>query len=182
MLNKTTPEREPFLGQFYYTLVDTILGWMGLLGSSAGLRRIVLPQPSPESARASLTQYSTKASPEASPFGDLPQRLRQFLEGKAVDFPDKLDFANSTPFQQAVWQVTHAIPYGETRSYACIARQTGKPHAARAVGQAMARNPLPIIVPCHRVIASSGNLQGFGGGLEMKRYLLEMEARVQQAR
>ena len=166
--------------KFYYTLVDTTLGWMGLLGSSAGLRRIVLPQPSPELARVAVTRHFAEATPNAPPFGDLPHRLRQYLEGKAVSFPDKLDFADSTPFQQAVWQVTHAIPYGETRSYGWIARQIGKPLAARAVGQAMARNPLAIVVPCHRVIASSGSLQGFGGGLEMKRYLLEMEARARR--
>jgi len=74
-----------------------------------------------------------------------------------------------------VWQATRLIPYGETRSYLWVAVQIGKPGAARAVGQALGRNPLPVIVPCHRVIAADGGLGGFTGGLEMKRRLLELE-------
>ncbi|GAI87660.1 unnamed protein product, partial [marine sediment metagenome] len=74
------------------------------------------------------------------------------------------------------WEETRLIPYGETRSYAWVAKQVGKPKAARAVGQAMGSNPLPIIIPCHRVITSNGKLGGFGGGLEMKRQLLSLEA------
>jgi len=74
-----------------------------------------------------------------------------------------------------VWEVARAIPRGETRTYGQIARQVGSPRAARAVGQAMANNPWPVIVPCHRVLGSDGRLTGFGGGLEMKRRMLEME-------
>jgi len=74
-----------------------------------------------------------------------------------------------------VWQATRLIPYGETRSYLWVAVQIGKPGAARAVGQALGRNPLPVIIPCHRVIASDGGLGGFTGGLVMKRRLLELE-------
>ena len=92
-----------------------------------------------------------------------------------MDFPDKLDLARATRFQQDVWQITRTIPYGETRSYAWVAGQLGLPMAVRAVGQALARNPLPIIIPCHRVVGSHGGLGGFRGGLEMKRHLLNLE-------
>jgi methylated-DNA-[protein]-cysteine S-methyltransferase len=75
-----------------------------------------------------------------------------------------------------VWEITRLIPYGETRSYAWVAEQIGQPRAVRAVGQALGKNPLPIIIPCHRVITSNGKLGGFGGGLEMKKRLLSLEA------
>ncbi len=93
-----------------------------------------------------------------------------------ASFPDELDLSTATPFQRQVWEKTRLIPYGETRSYSWVAEQIGKPGAARAVGQALGRNPLPIIIPCHRVVASDGKLCGFAGGLGMKRRLLSLEA------
>ncbi len=80
-----------------------------------------------------------------------------------------------TPFQRAVWQAVAAVPYGETRSYGVIAAAVGRPEAARAVGHANGANPLPIVVPCHRLVGASGALTGYAGGLEMKRWLLEHE-------
>lgn len=113
-------------------------------------------------------------SPDA--FSDLVERLKEYYLGRKVAFPDKLDLTGATPFQRAVWTAAQRIPYGETRSYRWVAERIGKPQAARAVGQALGRNPLAIIVPCHRVLASDGRLGGFGGGLEMKRRLLQREA------
>ncbi len=112
----------------------------------------------------------------SSDFSDLAERLKKYTSGKRVTFDDKLDLANATPFQQAVWEATRAIPYGETHSYEWIARRIGKPKAARAVGQALNRNPFPIIVPCHRVISKSGSLTGFNCGLDVKRRLLALES------
>jgi len=157
-----------------YVLIKTKLGWMGVLGTSLGLCRIVLPQTTTEAVLISLGNYLAVFS--ASSFDDLPYRLKQYLNGEVVTFCDKLDLADATPFQQAVWGVTRSIPYGETRSYRWVAEQLGVPQARRAVGQALARNPLPIVVPCHRVIAANGSSGGFRGGIEMKHYLLEMEA------
>ena len=108
-------------------------------------------------------------------FQNLIERLRLYFDGKKVSFSDRLDL-DGTVFQREVWEATRAIPYGETRSYGWVARQIQKPDAARAVGQALGRNPLLVIVPCHRVLASNGELCGFGGGLDMKRYLLRLEA------
>ncbi len=82
-----------------------------------------------------------------------------------------------TQFQKAVWRATAGIPYGETRSYAWVAKRIGNPRAVRAVGQALGANPVPIIIPCHRVIGSSGKLCGFAGGLALKQRLLELENR-----
>jgi len=159
-----------------YTLLDTELGQIGLVGSSLGLRRIVLPQPSPGAVLQLIMQGFPGAIADPTPFGDLPQRLGRYLKGEQVSFDDKLDLTCATPFRRAIWKATRAIPYGETQSYGWIARQIGKPKAQRAVGQALAKNPLPIVVPCHRVIGEDGSLTGFEGGLEMKKCLLEIEA------
>jgi len=159
-----------------YTLINTEIGQIGLVGSGAGLRRIVLPQPSPGAVLQLIMQGFPGAIADPTPFGDLPQRLGRYLKGEQVSFDDKLDLTCATPFRHAVWEATRAIPYGETQSYGWIARQIGKPKAQRAVGQALAKNPLPIVVPCHRVIGEDGSLTGFEGGLEMKKCLLEIEA------
>ena len=104
------------------------------------------------------------------------ERLRAYFSGHQIAFPDKLDLSGATPFQRKVWEITRLIPYGKTRSYLWVVEQIKQPGAAQAVGQALSRNPLPIIVPCHRVVASDGKLGGFSGGVEMKRRLLFLEA------
>jgi O-6-methylguanine DNA methyltransferase len=101
-------------------------------------------------------------------------QLVEFLEGKRRAFDLELDL-RGTPFQLAVWDAVSAIPYGETRSYADVARSVGHPAAMRAVGAANGANPLPLVVPCHRVVATGGALGGYGGGLPLKRRLLAME-------
>jgi O-6-methylguanine DNA methyltransferase len=114
-------------------------------------------------------------------FAESPQVLRpyvneleEYFAGKRRQFTFPLDL-RGTDFQRACWQALLAIPYGETRTYADIARAVGKPNAFRAVGMANNRNPIAIVVPCHRVIASDGTLCGYGGGLDVKRKLLELE-------
>jgi len=111
-------------------------------------------------------------------FADLTDRIRRYFDGEAVDFADKLDLAGTTRFQQNVWVTVRSIPRGETRSYGWVANQIGLPKAARAVGQALGRNPVPIVVPCHRVIGSDGKPGGFGGGVEIKNFLLQLEQSV----
>jgi methylated-DNA-[protein]-cysteine S-methyltransferase len=100
--------------------------------------------------------------------------MEEYFSGKRREFIFPLDL-RGTDFQQACWRALLAIPYGETRTYADIARAVGKPKAFRAVGMANNRNPIAIVVPCHRVIASDGTLCGYGGGLDVKRKLLELE-------
>lgn len=102
------------------------------------------------------------------------RQLGEYFAGKRNEFDISLDM-RGTPFQKNVWEALLAIPFGETRSYRQIAKQLGNPNATRAVGAANGRNPLPIIVPCHRVIGSTGSLTGFGGGLETKAHLLDLE-------
>lgn len=167
-----------------YFILDMPLGWVGVLGTREGLRRLILPQPMPERTLHLLNEFAVKlrgnvlSEAEAGYFGDLPQRIKDYLNGNSVGFPDKLDLSGASPFQKKVWQVTRSIPYGKTRTYAWIAGELGMPKATRAVGQALARNPLPIIIPCHRVICSTGNLGGFSGGIGWKQRLLEIEHKV----
>ena len=101
-------------------------------------------------------------------------QLNEYFSGGRKEFALELD-VEGTPFQRAVWNALRTIPFGETRSYGEIARQIGNPDAVRAVGAANGRNPIPVIVPCHRVIGSDGSLTGFGGGLPRKKWLLQHE-------
>ena len=103
------------------------------------------------------------------------RQLKQYFEGKRQGFSIPLDM-RGTPFQKNVWEALLAIPFGETRSYGQLAKQLGRPSAMRAVGAANGRNPISIVVPCHRVIGSSGELTGFAGGLETKAQLLKIES------
>lgn len=106
------------------------------------------------------------------------RQLDEYFTGKRSDFDLPLDLAG-TPFQQAVWQELMRIPFGSTGSYAEQARRIGKPDAVRAVGTAIGRNPVSIVVPCHRVLGASGSLSGYAGGLERKSFLLALEKRQQ---
>ncbi len=159
----------------HYVIFNTAAGWVGLLGSDAGLTRTTLPQPSREKATATLGTDTVQATLSQEHFKDLVRRFKDYFMGHRVDFPDKLDLQGATAFQRKVWEAARQIPCGETRSYAWIARQIGNPAAARAVGQALGKNPLPVVIPCHRVIASDGSLGGFSGGLAMKKRLLALE-------
>ena len=160
-----------------HVILSTNLGWVAISRSYIGLRHIVLSCFSPEEALSSLAKHSEELIPDASAFGTFPDRLIRYLHGEVVLFPDALDTTHATPFQDAVWEATLAIPYGEARSYTWIAQQISNPRAIRAVGQALAKNPLPIVVPCHRVVGSGGRLGGYSGGLELKQYLLHMESK-----
>lgn len=158
-----------------YGLFETPLGWMGAAASPKGLRYLALPKPSPQEVEAAILRRYPQAFHSDETFRDLALRINRYLEGENTPFTDKLDWSGATPFQQAAWKAAMSIPYGQTRSYSWLAQQTGRPRAQRAAGQAMAANPIAIIVPCHRVIASGGGLGGFGGRLDLKRSLLRLE-------
>jgi methylated-DNA-[protein]-cysteine S-methyltransferase len=158
-----------------YTIFQTSHGWMGCLTSTVGLLRTTLPQSSPQLAIEMLNSTVEQAAWAPDSFAEIIPMFTEYFEGKRKEIPCTLDLGHATLFQRHVWEITRSIPYGETRSYGWVAKQIGKPDAARAVGQALGKNPLPIVVPCHRVIASNGSLCGFGGGLEMKRSLLRLE-------
>ena len=114
-------------------------------------------------------------SPDAPPLPDARAQLEQYFAGALTEFDLPLA-PQGTPFQLRVWQELRRIPYGQSVSYGELARRIGRPGAARAVGLANGRNPIAMVVPCHRVIGADGSLTGFGGGIERKRALLELEA------
>ena len=128
-----------------------------------------------------IIELALKARPAAEPLPepDLIRRvfaqIEEYLAGRRKHFDVPL-YAEGTPFMRRVWDALCRIPYGETRSYKDIAAAIGQPAAMRAVGMANNRNPIALIIPCHRVIGADGKLVGFGGGLDMKRYLLDLEA------
>ena len=152
----------------YYTYTESPIGPLLLAGDDSGLRRLGFPegknppQPSPEWRRDDQSlRY-------------VAEQLDAYFAGRLRDFDLPLQM-QGTPFQLSVWKALRDIPYGETISYAELARRVGKPKGPRAVGHANGANPIPIVVPCHRVIASDGKLGGFGGGLKTKEALLELE-------
>jgi O-6-methylguanine DNA methyltransferase len=159
------------------TAIQVAWGWVGIAWSAQGLVGVTLPQADEAAALAQLP--APDGAPPEPPAGldleALTNRLRRYFEGEEVIFDEPLDPAAGTAFQQQVWALTRDIPRGQTRTYGQLARQAGSPGAARAVGQAMARNPWPVLVPCHRVVGHDGRLTGFGGGLEMKERMLVME-------
>ena len=161
--------------QFFYTAFRTKLGWVVLLGSSRGLRRLALSAESRDACLRLALCGGIEAGQSDSLFGDLPDRLIRYFGGESVRFDDELDLSDATPFRRAVWEATRSIPFGETRSYSWVAERAGNSRAARAVGQALAENPFLIVVPCHRVVNKDGSLGGFGVGVDMKRRLLDIE-------
>ena len=115
-------------------------------------------------------QYPRGKAPE--PFR---RQLRDYFDGALKEFQQPLLFLSGTDFERKVWLSLKEVPYGETRTYKWLAEKVGSPKGSRAVGQALSRNPLPIVLPCHRVIESDGSLGGYSGGIHIKRRLLDME-------
>ena len=148
-----------------YTTCPSPLGQLLLAGDEDALRALHLPN---RHARGGDWVSAEQ------PFARAVEQLEEYFAGERRTFQLPLA-ASGTPFEEAVWDALSAIPYGETRSYGEVARAVGRPDRARAVGSANARNPLAIIVPCHRVIGSDGSLTGYGGGLERKQALLALE-------
>ena len=162
----------------YYDIFETPYGWMGVIASEYGLRRTTVPQPSPDECAAILGNLDN-AVLDSEPFLDFRDQVVRYFNGEDISFDDtEIDVKDATPFHQAAWAACRSIPKGETRTYKWLAQRAGKPQAPRAAGQAMARNRLAIVIPCHRVVGSDGSLRGFGKGasqLGMKKSLLELE-------
>src|SRR3990172_11203936 len=157
-----------------YALCETKLGWVGI-GIDGGAVCAATLSPSREGALEELSARGAgePADPaQAGPFIDL---VRRAAEGEDVHPNGAVRIVGGTAFQRAVWEAMLSIPRGTTVSYAELARRVGRPGAARAVGQAVGSNPVPLLIPCHRVVASDGGLGGFGGGLPMKKKLLRQE-------
>jgi methylated-DNA-[protein]-cysteine S-methyltransferase len=154
---------------------------VGIAWSERGLVAVSLPQATEEEAFEALPVRGDPVPPLPSWLGleSLAERLRRYFDGEEVVFDEPLDRRLGTRFQRRVRAATRAIPRGKTWTYGQVARMAGSPRAARAVGQAMSRNPWPIVVPCHRVVGYNGRLTGYGGGLALKESMLDMEGALQ---
>ncbi len=161
-------------GASKYDMVETAAGWVGIEVTQKGVRRLTLPAQNRESAIGELGIEEKDITHNAGGAG-LADRLKHFFMGEPVVFKEGLDLTGATAFQQQVYEAACRIPFGKTTSYGQLAKNIGKPGAARAVGQALGANPLPILIPCHRVVAADGGLGGFSGGLNTKKKLLAME-------
>ena len=162
--------------KLYYRQLETRIGGLGLLVDPEGkvVRVQFLRRGETASATLALLHPQAELVEDGERTAELARQLEQYLAGERESF--ELELApEGSEVQQEVWRQLLAIPRGETRSYGEIAKAIGRPGAARAVGRANATNPIPIIVPCHRVIGSDGSLTGFGGGLPMKKKLLRLE-------
>ena len=170
---------KPFARPIYYTTLSTPFGCIGLAATSAGICRIELNQKSPASfARTLQSEFSGRVIRSDSRFSGFTADLRDYLSGKPVRFQARVDLTVGTPFQRRVWQALRRIPHGKTRSYRWVAGRIGRPAGSRAVGGACGRNPVPLLIPCHRVINADGRLGGFTGGLGLKERLLALERGV----
>lgn len=157
---------------YAYKLIPSPVGELKLVASDAGLVAVIWENDSPDRVK-----LGAMAEDAAHPvLIEAERQITAYFKGELTRFELPLDF-RGTDFQKRVWAALLAIPFGETRSYAEIARQIGRPTAFRAVGAANGRNPISIVAPCHRVIGTDGSLTGFAGGLAAKELLLRIEAR-----
>ncbi|KLV09559.1 cysteine methyltransferase [Photobacterium aquae] len=149
-------------------LINTPIGWLNVLANNSAVTEIAFDAP------ADLAQNPSPLTQQCC------LQLAEYFAGERSEFELPLEMAG-TAFQKTVWQALKQVGYGETCSYADIAREIGNPKAVRAVGAANGKNPIPIIVPCHRVIGSSGKLTGYAGGLDIKVWLLDHEKQMDSA-
>ncbi|MEM7313087.1 MAG: methylated-DNA--[protein]-cysteine S-methyltransferase [Planctomycetota bacterium] len=154
--------------------VASPIGDLVVIGNDDGVHMVLWKeQPNEEPYVSRLTKFPKAKT--GSPVKQAGKELKEYFRGKRETF-DVPVVLRGTDFQQKAWKALQKIPYGKTRTYQQQAVKVGGPEKARAVGMANGKNPIPIIVPCHRVIGKDGSLTGFGGGLETKRYLLELES------
>jgi methylated-DNA-[protein]-cysteine S-methyltransferase len=151
-----------------HSVMDSPIGKLTLVASDGILAGVYMEQHRHQPAEETFGDYDDE------PFGSIRSQLTEYFAGDRTEFDLPLAMAG-TPFQQTVWAALRDIPYGETISYGQLADRIGRPSASRAVGLANGRNPVSIIVPCHRVVGSTGDLTGYGGGIERKRALLTFE-------
>jgi len=159
-------------------------GWMGISESSKGIDAIALPKGSQRAIESGLrTVEGEPLEPGGSArLEDARRQLLDYLAGKRETFDVPLDLSRGTSFQRQVWRVLQLVPYGKLRSYQWVAVRVGGRCYGRAVGNAVGANPLPIVIPCHRIVAQDTSLGGFSGGLPMKRKLLTLEGTLRYLR
>lgn len=161
----------------YYSIINSPVGKLYAVRTSKGMSFLSLTRKQGEKCLRDLRKDKDfELHRNDVQFLPLRKALRRYFSGKEMKFTFPFDLFSGTPFQRKVWNAMRKIPYGETRSYKWLAQKAGSPQKARAAGQACGSNPLPILIPCHRVIKTDGSLGGFGGGLHIKKRLLRIES------
>jgi O-6-methylguanine DNA methyltransferase len=160
-----------------FRVIETDAGWVGIVATARGLRRVLLPAATAAAARAAVRRWCRGATEDAGLMPRLATDLVRYFRGEPVEFAVKFDWSGGE-FETRVWRACARIPYGRTGTYKSLAERVGRADAARAVGRAMGHNPCPIVVPCHRVLRSDGGLGGYSGpgGVAFKQRLLNMES------
>ncbi|MFH1625721.1 MAG: methylated-DNA--[protein]-cysteine S-methyltransferase [Pseudomonadota bacterium] len=160
-----------------YSIFKTEFGWCGIVGKQGRLVEIIPFLLTDESVYSSIASKYPDSASSPGCFEAVGNAITRYLRGVMVDFEFSLDLSHHTEFQRRVWEVTRSIPYGEIRTYGWVSKKLGSPKSFRAVGTALAQNPLPIVIPCHRVVRSNGELGGYSaaGGINLKARLLKME-------
>ena len=162
---------------YFYTIFQSPFGWCGLVRGRRGLRRVIFPGSTAREIEERIRAEFAKVCLRSVRFNYWLKAFRRYFRGKRVNFPGQIDLSGKSKFARAVLLTCRRIPYGKTRSYGWLARAAARPRAARAVGGVLARNPLPLVIPCHRVVKADGTLGGFSapGGLTLKARLLQLE-------
>ncbi|WP_433144289.1 methylated-DNA--[protein]-cysteine S-methyltransferase [Actinomadura nitritigenes] len=157
-----------------HVVVDSPVGPLTLVAVDGALCGLYMVN---QRHRPPQESFGAPGDPDAEPFAATAEQLTAYFAGELTEFDLPLNL-RGTPFQGRVWAALQEIPYGETTTYGELAVELGKPSASRAVGLANGKNPVGLIVPCHRVVGSTGSLTGYGGGIDRKRYLLDFERRT----
>ena len=162
-----------------YVIFKTRWGYFGLAGTEYGLCRSQLPGPNPEKIKSLLLKNLPAAQLDKTFYKILQEQIASYFESTCVNFKPSIPLIldGFSPFGISVLTACRAIEFGQTISYSCLAEKSGRPNASRAVGSTLAKNPLPLIIPCHRIIRSDGKLGGFSapGGITLKKKMLELE-------
>ena len=162
--------------KLYYTTIKSPVGEILATRIDRGLNFVAFPKNRWQQFLSALKKDENIILIEDKKrFSNLRNNLRAYFSGKRVQFKEKFDLTGGTDFQKKVWRAMQKIPFGQTRSYGWLAKQVGGKGKARAVGMACGSNPIPILIPCHRVIKEDGGLGGYGGGLGIKKKLLKIE-------
>jgi methylated-DNA-[protein]-cysteine S-methyltransferase len=160
-----------------YDLTDSPVGSLLVAATERGVCRIAFEPEGEADLEALARSHGTRVLRSPRPLDEVRRQLAEYFERQRTSFALPVDLASVPSFQRLVLEELARVPYGETATYGGLAAKIGKPRAARAVGGALNRNPVPIVLPCHRVVGASGKLVGYAGGLERKRALLTLEAR-----
>ncbi|HLS03447.1 MAG TPA: methylated-DNA--[protein]-cysteine S-methyltransferase [Actinomycetales bacterium] len=162
-----------------YTTIESPIGELLLAATNTGLVRIVFENGSRDTALEQLNRRVGPVTQDREALANVIQQLQEYFAGNRKEFTLPLDLRLATGFRRTALEHLRTVPYGETESYAEVAEAVGSPRAMRAVGSACANNPIPLVIPCHRVVRSDGTMGGYGGGLGIKERLLDMERGTQ---